>query len=86
MIIGTNSYFVITLRWLVFVTENVLYFFQTIRFRKNCSGEFYASRLLTNTTQLMMCVELIADYPVVYRIGYLNFSVWSLKRFYFNKK
>jgi len=34
----------------------------------------------------MRCVEIIAVYPVVDRIGCLNFSVWPLKKFYFNKK
>ena len=34
----------------------------------------------------MLCVELIAVYPLVDRIGCLNFSLCFLKKFYFNKK
>jgi hypothetical protein len=34
----------------------------------------------------MMCVELIAVYPLVDRIWCLNFSVRFLKKVHFNKK
>jgi hypothetical protein len=33
-----------------------------------------------------MCVELVAVFPLVDRIGCLNFSVWFLKKFYFDKE